>query len=159
MLLKLHCYWKILFTVRSLFWTKDFFIATMSAKKSIGIRGKPLRSQTREVIANVLEFMQAEAQSGVQIPLANYKQRLLTATGIGKTSYEKIHSDLRKRQTGSTTAFISPKKPKNRPAPKTDLDKGEIETIRTIIHDFALIKKRQPTLRGNFFFTCLRITE
>lgn len=44
----------------------------MSPKK-IGIKGKIIKSQAREIINNVIKFMQQEAENGIQIPLSNYR--------------------------------------------------------------------------------------
>lgn len=43
------------------------------APKKIGVKGKPLTSQTREIIDNVSKFMENEAKGGLQIPLKNYR--------------------------------------------------------------------------------------
>jgi hypothetical protein len=54
----------------------------MATPKKVGVPGKGTHSQTKEVIANVFKFMREEAEKGITIPLANFKQRLITATGI-----------------------------------------------------------------------------
>jgi hypothetical protein len=54
----------------------------MATHKKVGVPRKGTHSQTKEVIANVFKFMREEAEKGITIPLANFKQRLITATGI-----------------------------------------------------------------------------
>lgn len=60
--------------------------------KTLGIKGKVIHKQTREVIHNVYKFMKDEARNGTKIPLANYRERVLAATGISKCTYSKITS-------------------------------------------------------------------
>lgn len=60
--------------------------------KTLGIKGMVISKQTREVIHNVYKFMKDEAQNGTKIPIANYRERVLAATGISKCTYSKITS-------------------------------------------------------------------
>lgn len=121
----------------------------MAKKSSVGVPGKVLHSQAREIVANVLLFMQEEAKDGIKIPLANYKERLLAATKIGEFSYKKVKKEAKEISLGIKSKFSSPKKNPNRPAPKRDLREGELESIRSIIYDFYIIEKRQPALQSN----------
>ncbi|KAG5882580.1 hypothetical protein JTB14_030129 [Gonioctena quinquepunctata] len=59
-------------------------------KKTLGIKGMIIHSQAREVINNVFKFMKEEAQNGLKVPIANYRERVLSATGISKCTYSKI---------------------------------------------------------------------
>lgn len=59
-------------------------------KKTLGIKGKVIHRQAREVINNVFTFMKYEAQNGIKIPISNYRERVLRATGISKCTYSKI---------------------------------------------------------------------
>ncbi|XP_023014844.2 uncharacterized protein isoform X1 [Leptinotarsa decemlineata] len=59
-------------------------------KKTLGIKGMIIHSQAREVINNVFKFMKEEAHNGIKIPIANYRERVLSATGISKCTYSKI---------------------------------------------------------------------
>lgn len=43
------------------------------APKRIGLKGRSLNSQTREIIYNITKFMEKEANEGFQIPLKNYR--------------------------------------------------------------------------------------
>ena len=114
----------------------------MSVAKSIGIRGKAIHSQAREVIANVLQFMKEEAEHGLKIPLANFRERLLAATKISEGTYRKIKSEADGVQTGKTASFTSPKKNRLRAKPKSDLNEGQIEAVRSIIHNFYIMEKQ-----------------
>ncbi|KAJ3655186.1 hypothetical protein Zmor_014323 [Zophobas morio] len=52
-------------------------------------KGKPLHSQTREIIARVMDFMKREAEEGITIPITNYRERVIAATGISINTYQK----------------------------------------------------------------------
>jgi hypothetical protein len=62
-------------------------MATSSSKK-LGIKGKVIHRQGREIIPNILNFVKEEAASETAIiPLANFKARLIAATKISESSY------------------------------------------------------------------------
>jgi hypothetical protein len=68
-------------------------MATSSFKK-LGIKGKVIHSQGREIISNILNFMKEEAANGtIIIPLANFKARLIAARKISESSYRRIAKD------------------------------------------------------------------
>lgn len=119
----------------------------MMSKTTLGIKGKVLHSQTREAIANVLDFMKEEAENGITIPLANFKERLLAATKIGDYSYRKIVRESALLKTGQQQTFSSPGKKRNGTSPKSDLCEGQLEVIRGIIHDYPVIEKKFPSLK------------
>lgn len=119
-----------------------------TTKKSVGVKGKILRSQAREIIANVLQFMREEAEHGLKIPLANFKKRLLEATKISDKCYRKIQKEAEDVQTGAAPSFSTPRKNRPRSSPKSSLSEGEMEAIRSIIHNYSIIEKRQPSLKG-----------
>jgi hypothetical protein len=77
----------------------------MATPKKVGVPGKGIHSQTKEVIANVLKFMREEAEKGITIPLANFKQRLITATGISDKLYRKVVQE--KRHVDATPGLIT----------------------------------------------------
>jgi hypothetical protein len=70
--------------------------------------GKIINSQPREVIAKVMKFMKEEATNGIQIPVANFKARVLAATGIGENTYRRIQKEAQRVATGE----IPKEKPK-----------------------------------------------
>ena len=99
--------------------------------------------------------MKREADNGSPlVPLSNFKARVLAATGIGETSYRKIQKEAQEIEEGTATGFLSPRKKINRSKPKSDLPQGEIEAIRSVIHNYCIIEKRQPTLGGNILQKC-----
>jgi hypothetical protein len=56
----------IIFNVTVVF--QEFAIKLLATGKTIGIKGKIIRSQAREIIASVLELLKKEATGGVTIP-------------------------------------------------------------------------------------------
>ena len=44
----------------------------MSPKK-IGVKGKGIGSQGREIINNVTKFMEQESETGIKIPITQYR--------------------------------------------------------------------------------------
>lgn len=120
----------------------------MANKSFIGIKGKVLRSQARELIANVMQFMQEEAEQGLKIPLKNFKERILAATKISESSYRRIQKEAKDIESGKSLTFSSPRKKRPRSSPKKNMLEGEIETIRSIIHNYSILEKKQPTLKG-----------
>jgi hypothetical protein len=83
--------------------------------------GKIINSQTREVIAKVMKFMKEEATNGIQIPVANFKARVLAATGIGENTYRRIQKEAQRVAIGEIPKFTSPKKNRKQATPKSDL--------------------------------------
>ncbi|CAH1376488.1 unnamed protein product [Tenebrio molitor] len=72
----------------------------MASEKTIGVKGKVVSAQSREVIANVIKFMKKEAcNRSPIIPITNFKQRVLEATGISKHIYEQVSQDLARRES------------------------------------------------------------
>jgi hypothetical protein len=122
----------------------------MASKKGVDISGKIIHSQAIEVIANVLKFMKEEAANGPipRIPLANFKQRLIAATGISDKTYRKISKDSEKSQSGSS--FSSPPKRKSLKSSPNVFCAGELSCIRDIIYNFHVIEKRRPSLKCRF---------
>ncbi|KAK4886753.1 hypothetical protein RN001_003024 [Aquatica leii] len=119
-----------------------------SSSKKVGVRGKIIHSQGREIIANVLKFFKQEAENGVTIPLTNFKQRLLAATKISEISYRRISKESDSIERGETSSFSSPRKERPKRCTKKDVLPAEKQIIRNIIHNFYLTERRRPTLRG-----------
>lgn len=123
------------------------------AKQTVGIKGKIIHSQGREIISNVLEFMKQEANNGVPtIPLTNFKERLLAATKISDNTYRRIIKETQQIETGASTSFSSPRKQRPRTCLKRTVCDGELAVIRSIIHNFYITDKRRPTLKGMFWY-------
>lgn len=121
-----------------------------SAKKTVGIKGKVIHSQAREIISNVLQFMKDEAENGgtPTIPLTNFKQRLIAATKISESTYKRISKERKSVHSRASSSFSTPHKDRPRQCTKSNLSEGEIQNIRSIIHDFYITQKRRPTLQG-----------
>ncbi|KAI4462140.1 zinc finger protein [Holotrichia oblita] len=123
--------------------------ATLSTPKKVGVKGKIIHSQGREIIANVLKFMKEEAGNNTPtIELSHYKERLLAATGISDSTYRSIVKEVGDIDAGGVTSFSSPGKKRSRPSPKSTLRTEEKQTIRTIVHNFYIHERRRPTIRG-----------
>jgi hypothetical protein len=91
--------------------------------------------------------MKEEAANGTAIiPLANFKARLIAATKISESSYRRIAKEASDVASGAVPCFSTPGKNRKRDCPKSKLCDGEIETIRSIISNFYIIEKKQPTL-------------
>jgi hypothetical protein len=58
------------------------------------LKGKVLHSQTREVVNNVLKFMEEEARIGTcTIPIKKAQKRTAAAVGIGERTVRKIKKE------------------------------------------------------------------
>ena len=68
-------------------------------------RGKPLHSQTREITARVMDFMKREAEEGITIPITNYRERVIAATGISINAYQSIAKEQEKVKSGKKSSF------------------------------------------------------
>ncbi|XP_056645053.1 uncharacterized protein LOC130450600 [Diorhabda sublineata] len=115
--------------------------------KKVGKQGLIIRSQGREIISNIINFMKKEADEGVTIPLKNYRERVLAATGVSKYTFQKISKEAQKVEWGGpSTSFQSPKKIRNTKKRKLDrTSPDQIKSIREIIYDFYVLEKRLPT--------------
>ncbi|CAH2012235.1 unnamed protein product [Acanthoscelides obtectus] len=82
------------------------------APKKLG-RGRVLHSQSCEIVNNIIKFMKKEAEEGISIPLTNYRDRVLAATGVSKNTYQRICKESKKKDLqGPSISFQSPKKGK-----------------------------------------------
>ncbi|CAH1997603.1 unnamed protein product [Acanthoscelides obtectus] len=66
------------------------------APKKLG-RGRVLHSQSCEIVNNIIKFMKKEAEEGISIPLTNYSDRVLAATGVSKNTYQRICKESKKK--------------------------------------------------------------
>ena len=61
----------------------------------MGVQGKPIRTQARQVIKNVIEFTEMEKQKGeVGIRLDNAQNRVATATGVSLRTVQRIYVEI-----------------------------------------------------------------
>lgn len=64
-------------------------------KSKVGIGGKVLTSQSREIVSNVYKFMKEESVSGTpNIPLKKARDRTAAATGVSIRSVSRINREL-----------------------------------------------------------------
>lgn len=121
-----------------------------SSSKKVGVKGKVIHSQGREIIANVLKFMKEEAENKHPIiPLTNYKERLMRAVGISDVTYRSIAKEAEDVNSGKVASFGTPHKTRPRKSTKSTLRPEDTDTIRSIIHNFYIHEKRRPSLKGN----------
>ena len=117
--------------------------------------GRVIHSQAREIIANVLEFMQEEAKrKDCIIPIANYRARVLAATKISLSSYHRIFKATKgEQQPIKDSTVISPSPPRKRNVlpRQRQLMEWQTDRIRNIVHRFYLTDGRRPTLNGIYF--------
>lgn len=123
-----------------------------SSRTKIG-KGHIIHSQAREILANVMQFMKEEARNNAcGIPLANFKERFLSATKVSEKTYRSVAKEIKDISIGASTVFSSPSRRRKRPSPKSTLMEWQTQTIRTFVHNFYLTERRRPTLKGIFFF-------
>lgn len=110
------------------------------------VKGKVIRSQTREVISNVLTFMEREAEEGkFIIQCKRVHERVAAAVGVSVRTLSRIKSE-RKRTSESGTSFETPNKKRLRCRPITGLDDFDQCVVRRIINNFYLLEKCLPTI-------------
>lgn len=121
----------------------------MDREKLVGVKGKPIEGQAREIINNVLIFMKKEAEGGLQIPIRNYRQRVISATGISKNTLHKIMQEAKSIQEGVSSSFSTPYTSRPRKKRKIDaVSLEDLEAIREIINNFYVVKKKRPSLKS-----------
>ena len=120
------------------------------------LRKFPINEQTREVLANVLEFMQEEARlfkehSELLIPLDQARKRMLAATKITPYAYQQVFG----RKEGAynkSPDVVNPVLKRQRKAPKSDVPVWQMEFIRRIVHEFYVTEQTRPTIKGMYSF-------
>lgn len=113
------------------------------------IYGKTLRSQTREVIANVYSVCEEEANNdAVKIPLKRKLDRVALYTGASKSSIRRIHDeDEERNRLHRDNLLSSPGKKRPRPTVVQKVDDFDFGIIRRTIEKFYLVFKVVPTTR------------
>jgi hypothetical protein len=72
---------------------------------------KTLKGHTREVVANVLQFTQKEAdQRKFVIPVTKAYERVAPATGVSKSTVKSIAKEMLNLQAGAATSYSTPKR-------------------------------------------------
>jgi hypothetical protein len=109
---------------------------------------KTLKGQTREAVANVLQFMQKEAnQRQFVIPVTKVHERVAAATDVSKSAVKSIKKKMLNMQAGAATPYSTPKSKRNRPRPCTKIDDLDMCFVRRTIREFYLHEKMLPSVK------------
>jgi hypothetical protein len=111
-----------------------------STLSTFGKQGVILHSQAREIVAYVIHFMKKEAEhfgrrNEPLIPMKNFRERIMVATGISRQIYTSVTKESRNVSSGASTSFSTPRKKRQRRR-KYELVEGEKHAIRTIVNEF-----------------------
>lgn len=109
---------------------------------------KVLSGQTREVIANIIHFMQREAKENK--PLKDFKkvhERVVMATGVSMSTVQKIVREMKCIQDGESSTFETPNQKRLKSAPKSNLDGFDRGLLRRFIINYYTVDKIVPTVR------------
>jgi hypothetical protein len=129
-----------------IFTERKMSVQGLSPSSTFGKKGQILHCQAREIVANVIDFMKMEAEqyklrNEPTIPLQNFRERILAATGISKKMYSTITRESKAVASGTSTSFSTPRKKRQR-TKKYELVEGEKHAIRTIVHEFHVTEKK-----------------
>ena len=98
---------------------------------------KAIRSQAREIAANVLKACEDEAKNGVlSIPLSQYRERASMLTGVSTRTLSRIKAEPEKE-------ILASRKPRS---DKIELDNFDKCVIRRTVNEMYGLKKIRPTL-------------
>lgn len=109
---------------------------------------KVLSGQTREVVANVIYFMQREAKEDK--PLKDFKkvqERVAMATGVSSSTIQKITREMKSIEDGESSSFSTPNNKRQKTAPKSNLDDFDRGVLRQFIINYYTVEKKVPTLQ------------
>jgi hypothetical protein len=110
------------------------------------LKHRILRSQTRDVVWNVLKFMKQEAEQGSFItPISKAQERTEAATGVTVSTVRKIKSEGKSLVTTGqgNSSVLTPKK-KNRTRNVTELNEFDLCVVRRTVYDFNKTEKQIP---------------
>lgn len=119
-------------------------------KSKVGIGGKVLNSQSREIVSNVFKFMKEECKSGVLIPMQKARERTAAATGVSLRTVSRINRELdaiKVSEGNDNKSFITPQKNRKKYKPITDLDHFDECVVRRAVYEFYISEKRLPTAK------------
>lgn len=108
-------------------------------------RGKPLTSQTKEVLYNLYKYFQNECNSNPS-SIVTPAELVAISSGISLTSVRKVLSESKCHSSEQEPIFKSPKKKPNR-KPTIIIDDFDQQVIRRTIHNFHITNKEIPTLK------------
>lgn len=112
------------------------------------VKNKVLSGQAREVVANVILYMQREAFE--QKPTIDFKKaqkRAAMATGVSLSTVKRIASEMNEIEIGEASSFVSPNKKRQKTATKTNIDDFDQGVLRRYIMNFCVTEKKVPTLK------------
>ena len=103
-----------------------------------------LNSQSRELIFNVLKFM--NAREGITIPLNCIIDRVVKATGVSRYIVLSIKEEGPAVEIGEQLGFSTPGKKRDKKSTHSIIDADVDIFLRRHIHNFYKREKKQPTL-------------
>jgi hypothetical protein len=87
------------------------------------VKNRVSSGDSREIIANILEFMRQEAEAGTQlIPLAKVHELVARATGVSNRTITRIAKEKRMISSEETCSFSTPSKKRKKQNSKIVLD-------------------------------------
>lgn len=93
------------------------------------LRGRVINSQSREIIANVIEFMRREGNfNSPSIPFKNVNDRVAAATGVSKNTVVRISGEKKRIDNREISEFSSPRKTIKKPKTVNDIDEAAQES-------------------------------
>lgn len=111
------------------------------------LNGRVLKSQTREMVTNVMNFMEREARADrFIIDPKKVRERVATACGVSQRTLTRLSAEKRKLEE-TNTSFETPNKKRKLPKKVTGLDSFDLGVVRRIVNNFYLTEKCLPTLK------------
>jgi hypothetical protein len=87
------------------------------------VKNRVSSGDSRQIIANILEFMRQEAEAGTQlIPLAKVHELVARATGVSDRTITRIAKQKRMISSEETCSFSTPCKKRKKQNSKIPLD-------------------------------------
>lgn len=109
-----------------------------------------LRSQTRKMVYDVLNFMKKEAKEGLQYDLKMVQKRTAAATGVSVSTVQRISATARNENSpgfGMAPIFRTPGKKRGGKKKITGLDSFDLSVIKRCVHNFHKTEKQLPTVK------------
>ena len=113
----------------------------------LGRKKRVKRSGEREVVY-VYKFMKTDPEVVITIPLSKVQKRVAKATDVNRTTLRRVLKEGENVETGVAMAFSNPRKLRLKVCTKGILDNFDEAVLRRIVHNFYLIEKHRPTLKG-----------
>lgn len=112
------------------------------------LRGRVINSQSREIIANVIEFMRREGNfNSPSIPFKNVNDRVAAATGVSKNTVVRISGEKKRIDNREISEFSSPRKTIKKPKTVNDIDEADKGILKRIILFMLISENIVPTLK------------